>query len=101
MPIETDEDILFLKQLLHQIDNLDSKHHIVIGAILKKDTSIKFNENQNGVMVNSTTISMDILKDIQKYLDYIHEQEQILQKIEYKTEEYKQCFFTENSSIPV
>jgi len=99
MPIEKDEDILFLKKILQQIEGLESKHHIVIGAILKKDSTIKFNENHNGVMVNSMTIPMDVLKDVQKYLDYIREQEQILQKIEYKTEEYKQCFFTDNNSV--
>ena len=37
-----------MQAMISKIESLDPNHHIVIGAILKKDESLKFNENQTG-----------------------------------------------------
>ena len=86
-----------MQSLLNRIENIEPKHHIVIGAILKKDETIKFNENQTGVMVNTSMISEQSVQEITKFLSYIEEQESILHKIETKTEEMKQEYFVENN----
>jgi len=86
-----------MQAMISKIESLDPKHHIVIGAILKKDESIKFNENQTGVMINASTISEQSIQEIQKFLSYIEEQETILHKIEEKQEEVKQEYFIENN----
>jgi len=86
-----------MQELISRIEKLEPKHHVVIGAILKKDDSIKFNENQNGVMINTSTISEQSVQEITKFLGYIEEQEKILHKIETKKEEMKQEYFIESN----
>ena len=87
-----------MQDLITRIEKLDSKHHVVIGAILKKDGNLKFNENVNGVMINASTISEESTQEITKFLSYLEEQENILYKIETQKEEMKQEYFDEQLS---
>ena len=82
-----------MQDLITRIEKLDPKHHVVIGAILKKDGNLKFNENVNGVMINASTISEESTQEITKFLSYLEEQENILYKIETQKEEMKQEYF--------
>lgn len=86
-----------LSELLSRIQQMDSSHHIVIGAILKLSNVVKLNENQSGIMVNFSFIPEPALKEISNYLDYVSAQEQMLNRIETETEEYKLSFFREVS----
>ena len=56
-----------MQDLITRIEKLDPKHHVVIGAILKKDGNLKFNENVNGVMINASTISEESTQEITKF----------------------------------
>tara|TARA_B100001063_G_scaffold213890_1_gene213750 strand:- start:122 stop:385 length:264 start_codon:yes stop_codon:yes gene_type:complete len=87
-----------MQDLISRIEKLDPKHHVVIGAILKKDGNLKFNENINGVMINASTISEQSTQEITKFLSYLEEQENILYKIETQKEEMKQEYFEEQLS---
>lgn len=87
-----------MQDLITRIEKLDPKHHVVIGAILKKDGNLKFNENVNGVMINASTISEESTQEITKFLSYLEEQENILYKIETQKEEMKQEYFEEQLS---
>lgn len=87
-----------MQDLITRIEKLDPKHHVVIGAILKKDGNLKFNENVNGVMINASTISEESTQEITKFLSYLEEQENILYKIETQKEEMKQEYFDEQLS---
>ena len=87
-----------MQDLITRIEKLDPKHHVVIGAILKKDGNLKFNENVNGVMINASTISEESTQEITKFLSYVEEQENILYKIETQKEEMKQEYFDEQLS---
>jgi len=86
---------LQLSELLDRIQRMDSSHHVVIGAILKSSNVVKLNENQSGIMVNFSTIPDATLKEITHYLDYVSAQEQMLDRLETETENYKQSFFRE------
>jgi hypothetical protein len=81
--------------LLNRIQQMDSSHHIVIGAILKSTNVVKLNENQSGIMVNFSTIPESAMLEITNYLNYVSAQEQMLSRIETETEEYKLSFFRE------
>ena len=87
-----------MQDLITRIEKLDPKHHVVIGAILKKDGNLKFNENLNGVMINASTITEESTQEITKFLSYLEEQENILYKIETQKEEMKQEYFEEQIS---
>lgn len=78
--------------LLEKIHKLDPKDHITIGTILRKYPSVKLNENKGGIVVNISTLPTEALEEIQKYVDYLSVQQNVLTKIENETNEYKQFF---------
>lgn len=85
-----------MQSLIGKIEKLEQKHHIIIGSILRKDDTVKFNENQTGVMINVSTIPTHLITEIESYLSYLDDQESILYKIETKKEEMKQEYFIDN-----
>ena len=92
-----------MQSLITKIETLEPKHHIIIGAILKKDINIKFNENKNGVMINASTISEESIQEIKKFLSYIEEQETKSEEMdiefEYKAEDDEKGMFSGYGSI--
>jgi len=71
------------------INGMDLHHHIMIGAILRKYPGVKLNENACGVMVNVSTVSDEVLNEVSQYLNYVVEQENMLQNNENEKEQYK------------
>ena len=49
----------------------------------------KLNENKNGIFVNMSFLSKEVIQEIDKYVNYIQEQMEALQTIEYQKEEFK------------
>lgn len=82
-------DILNIDDIIRKISSLDKKSHIIIGSIFQKYPTIKLNENKSGIMINSNTVTTGAWEEINEYLKYITTQNQILNKIENETEEYK------------
>jgi len=81
-----------LGNLSQKITKIEQKENIIIGTILRKYPTIKLNENKGGIMVNLATIPREAINDIQKYIDYLNTQKNVLHKIESETNEYKQYF---------
>ena len=92
-------DIKKLNDLKIQIENLDKIHHVKILKILK-DNKIKYSENRNGIFINMTTFNDETIKDVEKTLLYIKEQEKNLKDIEaYKKELNKDYFKNNNKAV--
>ena len=89
----TNIDLLKLKTA---IEKLDIQHHIHIGSILRQQSTIKLNTNKNGLLVNFSTISDDIISQIKNYVDYVADQEQTISKMESTAEKLKQFIPLEN-----
>ena len=77
-------------QILNKISVMDKENHIVIGSILRKYNKIKLNENKNGIMINVSTIPIEAIEELTKYLDYIESQQTFLQKVEQEKNDCKQ-----------
>jgi len=77
-------------QILNKISAMDKENHIVIGSILRKFNSIKLNENKNGIMINVSTIPVDAIEELTKYLDYIDTQQLFLEQVEQQKDDCKQ-----------
>jgi hypothetical protein len=72
-----------LKYLRDKIELLTAFHQIEILRIL--DTNkVTFSENKNGVFVNLTYVSPEIIETISEYIIYVHKQELQLNEIEEK-----------------
>ena len=78
-----------IDELKNKIEKMDEIHQLHIGSILRQHPEIKLNSNKSGILVNLTTIPETILEEIDKYVDYIIEQEKTLIQVENKTEDLK------------
>jgi len=79
--------------LKDRIESMDKYHQIEILRILNKFSEIKKNENNNGTFINLTELSQEVIKELEKYTDYVDEQQKLLKKIESEKEELEQTFF--------
>ena len=72
-----------LKYLRDKIELLTAFHQIEILRILHTN-KVTFSENKNGVFVNLTYVSSDIIDTISEYIVYVYKQESQLNEIEEK-----------------
>jgi len=88
------QNIIELEKIKSTIEKMDKIHHIEILKILKKSSSIKLNENKNGIFVNLSFLTKSVIDDIKKYLDYVYAQENTIRNLESQCETFKKEFFT-------
>jgi hypothetical protein len=88
-------DIRMLENMKNRIESMSKNHQIEILKILKKNTSVKLNENKSGVYINLSFLPKETLSDLEYYMNYIHDQENTLQEIESQKNEFKNTFFSE------
>jgi hypothetical protein len=83
-----------LNKLKDRIEQMDKYHQIEILRILNGFSTVKTNENKNGTFINLTELSPDVLTALEKYTDYVDEQQTQLKKIETEKNKLEQNFFT-------
>jgi hypothetical protein len=83
-----------LEKLKKSIELLNKHHQIEILQILTKNLC-KINENKSGCYVNLSFLNEEIIDEIVKYVDYVEDQEESLNTVEYQKEEFKNAFFIE------
>ncbi len=83
MNISPSSKIDSLKYLRDKIELLNAFHQIEILRILHTN-KVTFSENKNGVFVNLTYVSSDIIDTISEYIIYVYKQESQLNEIEEK-----------------
>ena len=83
MNISPSSKIDSLKYLRDKIELLNAFHQIEILRILHTN-NVTFSENKNGVFVNLTYVSPDIIDTISEYFIYVYKQESQLNEIEEK-----------------
>ena len=81
-----------LEKLQKNIDNLNPEHHLQIAKILYKN-NIKLSQNNNGIFVNLTTLPNEITELLWKYLEFINNQEEYINKDEETKLELEKIFF--------
>ena len=85
--------IMCLNSLKERIENMDKGHQIEILRILNKFNNFKTNENKNGTFINLTELSQDIISELQKYVNYVEEQQKQLKIGETEKEIIEKHFF--------
>tara|TARA_B110000305_G_C19464623_1_gene656986 strand:+ start:6175 stop:6471 length:297 start_codon:yes stop_codon:yes gene_type:complete len=86
-----------LKYLKDKIELLSKSYQIEVGRLLKKNNII-INENKNGVFINLSSLDVEIITQLENFLDYANNQELQLKTIEIKQEELKDNFFNNNNN---
>lgn len=79
---------MVLENMKKTIEMMSKYHQIEILKILV-DNECKLNENKSGVFINLTFLNETVIEEVQKYIQYIQEQEQTLNTTECIKEEYK------------
>jgi hypothetical protein len=82
-----------LSALKDKIERMPKNNQIEVLKILKKSQTIKLNENKSGIFVNLSFLSNEILEEIDKYVNYVSDQETVINIIESQKQEFKNTFF--------
>jgi len=88
-------DTKYLSSLKTRIESLEFSHHVGILRIIYNN-KVKISENKNGIFINMYFLSESVINEIVKYIEYINEQKDSLNTVEYQKEEFKKSFFDEN-----
>jgi hypothetical protein len=86
----TNESLSLMKD---KIEKMPKNNQIEILKILKKYQNTKLNENKSGIFVNLSFLSKDTLDEIDKYVNYVNDQETVINTIETQKQEFKNTFF--------
>lgn len=84
-----------LEHLKNQIEAMSKTHHIEILKILKKNQNVKLNENKSGVYVNLSFLPQITVDEVVHYVNYINDQENSLQSLEMRKDNFKTAFFSQ------
>ena len=85
----------FLVNMKNNIERMTKNHQIEVLRILNSHKSAKLNENKSGVLVNISFLSKDILSELNNYVKYVNDQENVINNIETQKQEFKNTFFSE------
>jgi hypothetical protein len=92
--IEFQQNIAKLEHLKERIESMNKKQHIEILKILKRFPDVKLNENKSGVYINILFLPENTILELEKYIQYIEEQESAIMTVETQKNEYKNTYFT-------
>ena len=81
-----------LAKMRDTIENLNKEQQIQILRLFKEN-KIPINENKNGVFINLTGMSEDILSKLDTHLEHIISQENLLKTTEDVKKTYKENYF--------
>ncbi len=84
----------YLIMLKDKIERMTKTQQFDILRILKKNQTIKLNENKSGIFVNISFLPNDTIEEIEKYVKYISDQESELNMLETQKQEFKNTFFS-------
>jgi len=86
-----------LEEIKKTIEHFPKKHQIEILKIIKENSKITINENKSGIYINLAFLSYNVIQMLQKYIDYVNDQESILIPFESQKQTFKNTFFIESN----
>ena len=85
-------DLNVIKKKIESMNKLQQGEIFKIFLINEVD----YNENNNGIFINLTNISKNVLKELKKYINYVENQNKFLDKQEKQKEIYLNNYFKDN-----
>ncbi len=82
-----------LEQVKSKIEKMDKTKHIEVLKILKKYPDIRLSENKSGVFMNLSYLPKESIVDLQKYIEYVDQQELSILSVESQKIEYQKTYF--------
>ena len=95
MNIESINEISYesLDKIRSSIEAMNQNHHVEIGKIFKRN-NVKLTENNNGIFVNLSNVKENVLDEINDYVNFVKNQEQLISLDEAKKEDIELTYFT-------
>ena len=84
-----------LIEIKNEIEKMNKSQQIEVYRIIKMN-NIDYNENKNGIFINLTNLNNNIIKELEKYINFIKNQNIFLNKREKQKEKYINNYFKEN-----
>lgn len=88
-----EEENINLNILCSNIESMNKFNQVAILKILNDEKNVVLNENQYGIHVNLTELNNEVLKKIDKYVNYVIEQQDNLEHAEKQKEIFKNTYF--------
>ena len=82
--------------LKENIEKMPKCHHIEVLRICKTHESIYINENNNGSFINLTEQRNEVIKELEKFVEYVNTQQENLDKVEDEKDRIQNVFFKDN-----
>ena len=83
-----------LELIKRSIESLNKFHQVEVLRILSRNLC-KINENKSGVYVNLSFLDSSTIDELETYLEYTKDQEDVLTTTEYQKQEFRNNFFQE------
>jgi hypothetical protein len=83
-----------LTMMKDKIEKMQKNYHVEIARILIKDYQISYDENKNGIFINLSHLSQEVIDKMVKFMEYVDLQEKQLEIDEKEKHELKDAYFT-------
>jgi hypothetical protein len=88
-----------LELLKNRIEKMTKHHHIEILRLLMNFDNVNKNSNNNGTFVNLSKQHPDVINTLEKYADYVDEQQQDINDVEKIKVDLEKDFFNDNKTL--
>ena len=82
-----------VQEIKDHIENMPKHYQIEIGKLFIHEHKIGYNDNQNGIFINLSTISNEVITKLQNYIKYVHLQENQINQTEQEKNKLKDMYF--------
>jgi len=82
-----------LNYIRESIENMNKFNQVEILRILNNNKDVTLNENKYGIHINLSDLKTEVLDELSLYIKYVNTQENTLNTIEQKKEDYKNTYF--------
>jgi len=86
--------------LREKLQALSKFHQLEVLRLLNKK-KVEYTENRNGIFVNMNNLQEESIAALNDYLNYVSTQQNQLESMEKKKEEYANSFFNNNKEIAI
>jgi len=76
-----------------KIEKMQKNYHTEIARILIKEHEISYDENKNGIFINLSHLSEEVINKMKQFIEYVDLQEKQLEIDEKEKHELKDAYF--------
>jgi hypothetical protein len=82
-----------LTMMKDKIEKMQPNYHIEIARILIKEYQISYDENKNGIFINLSHLSQEVIDKMIQFMEYVDLKEKQLEIDEKEKHELKDAYF--------